>query len=289
MSLRLRGVVGLAAVAVVAFAGLSTAAATRPDPDTWRLVWSDEFDGEPGSSPDASHWWFERGGGPNGWGNNEAQTYTADPANASLDGQGKLRITPTRDAAGSWSSARIQTVRADFAPPPGGRVKIEARIELPAGGQGYWPAFWMLGEPFRSNSGSWPASGEIDVMENVNNSATVHGTLHCGYFPGGPCSEKSGRSHSHALPTPAGQAGAHTYGVLWETAPARLSWQIDGHTYGTLTPADLGRETWDATFGHGYFVLLNVAVGGDLTGPPNAATVPGQSMVVDYVRVHTSF
>jgi beta-glucanase (GH16 family) len=293
--------VGLAAVALTGFTATADELSHARDEGArvvrnpaintampWQPVWSDEFDGPAGAAPDPAQWRFDLGrgpvGGPIGWGNNEVETYTADPANIALDGQGHLRITATRDRTGQWSSARIETARADFAPPAGGSLKVEARIELPGGARGYWPAFWMLGEPFRAHPESWPTAGEIDVMENINNSADVYGTLHCG-TPPGPCHEKSGRTHSYTLPAPAGSAGPHTYTIIWDTAPERLSWQVDGHTYGSLTPADVGRRTWDEAFGHGYYLLLNLAVGGDLPGPPNSLTIPGESMLIDYVRV----
>jgi beta-glucanase (GH16 family) len=122
-------------------------------------------------------------------------------------------------------------------------------------------------------------------MENVNNATNVHGTLHCGVTPGGPCNEKTGRSATKDLGLPAGQAGMHTYAVVWETAPQRLIWSVDGVPYFQLTPKDLGQATWDATFNHGYFLLLNLAVGGDWPGYPNRATVAGASMLVDWIRV----
>jgi beta-glucanase (GH16 family) len=258
----------------------------------WRLVWADEFDGSAGSAPDPATWHYDLGrglpGAAPGWGNGEVETYTADPANIGLDGAGNLRLAATRGPEAQWRSARISTVRADFAPPRGGSMKVEARITLPAGGQGYWPAFWMLGAGYRAHPETWPAPGEIDVMENVNGDDQVHGSLHCDTRPERPCHSKPGLSSSRTLPAPAGLAGPHTYAVVWDTHPDRLRWQVDGQTYGELTPADIGADTWAATFGHGYFLLLDLAVGGDWPGPPNLLTLPGAAMSVDYVRVWTA-
>lgn len=254
----------------------------------WTTIWQDEFDGAGGSPPSARNWLYDLGrgypGGPAGWGNDELQTYTAEPTNAALDGAGRLRLTVTRDAAGSWQSARIETRRADFQPPAGGSLMIEARLGLPTGGQGYWPAFWALGQPFRTGERAWPGAGEIDIMENINNTATIHSTLHCGVQGGGPCNEPSGRGGSVDLPAP---AGFHTYALIWDRDPEHLRWQLDGATYATLTPAAIGRQAWLDTLGHGYFLLLNVAVGGNWAGPPDSNTTAGASMLVDYVRVST--
>ncbi len=213
------------------------------------------------------------------------EEYTADPANVALTGQGDLRITPTL-VDGVWRSARIETRRSDFAPPPGGSLKIEARMQLPAGGKGYWPAFWALGSTFRTHQQVWPRTGELDVMENINNSSSIHGTCTADQLVrGGKCDEPHGLSAVHHLPGSAGSAGPHTYTIIWNTAPQELIWQVDGHTYATATPASVGQQVWQATLGHGYFLILNLAIGGTWPGSPNAATKPGASMLVDWVRV----
>jgi hypothetical protein len=273
--------------------GLLLSAGTASGPrvaavSPWQVVWEDNFDGPAGSLPDQTRWRFDLGhgypGGPTGWGNHELEEYTADPANVSLTGHGGLRITPTLEA-GVWRSARIETRRSDFAPPPGGSLKIEARIQLPAGGKGYWPAFWALGSTFRSHEQVWPRTGELDVMENINNSSSIHGTLHCDQLTGGECDEPHGLSAVHPLPQQAGSAATHTYTLIWNTAPQELIWQVDGHTYATASPADVGEKVWQATLGHGYFLILNLAIGGTWPGYPNAATKPGASMLVDWVTV----
>jgi hypothetical protein len=273
--------------------GLSLAAGTAAAPrvaaaPAWHVVWQDAFTGPAGALPDATQWRFDLGhgyaGGPTGWGNHELQDYTDDPANIALTGRGGLRITPTLQD-GVWRSARIETRRSDFAPPPGGSLKIEARIQLPAGGKGYWPAFWALGSTFRTHQQVWPRTGELDVMENINDSSAIHGTFHCDRLLGGACREPHGLSAVDRLPNAAGSAGTHTYAIIWNTAPEELLWQVDGHTYAAATPASVGRQVWQATLGHGYFLILNLAIGGTWPGSPNAATKPGASMLVDWVKV----
>jgi beta-glucanase (GH16 family) len=213
------------------------------------------------------------------------ETYTNDPRNVSRDGRGNLAITAIRDGSGGWTSARIETRRSDFQPAAGGSLKIEARISLPDGGVGYWPAFWALGSPFRPGHDVLGA-GEIDVLENIDNQPVVYGTLHCGTVSsGGPCHEDTGLAGPYLLPAPAGSAGFHTYAVVWSTAPAQLQWLVDGKPYWTVTPAMTGAEVWASTFGHGYFLLLNLAIGGGWPSDPDASTLTGRSMLVDYVTV----
>jgi ABC-type transport system substrate-binding protein len=165
--------------------------------------------------PSADDWIFDLGhsypGGAPGWGNNELQVYTKDRANIGLDGSGSLRITAVKSGK-QWSSARIETRRTDFQPPPGGQLRIEARLALPAGGPGYWPAFWALGAPFRGDHTTWPQAGEIDVMENINGQNIVHGTLHCGKTEsGGPCKEDTGLTAQRTLPDANGYVNMTLY------------------------------------------------------------------------------
>ncbi|HEX3613802.1 MAG TPA: family 16 glycosylhydrolase [Sporichthyaceae bacterium] len=294
----LGGLVGVAVVGGAALAAvpgpapelrLTTAAASHPAAATaWRTVWQEDFTGPAGTLPSASDWKFDLGrgypDGPSGWGNHELEQYTADPSNVSLDGAGDLRITPTL-VDGVWHSGRIETQRSDFAPPPGGSLKIEARIQLPGGGKGYWPAFWALGNTFRTHEQVWPHTGELDLMENVNNSPVVHGTLHCGQAPGGACDEPHGMSAEADLGQPAGSAGWHTYTLIWNAAPQQLIWQVDGRTYASATSDQVSAQALRGALSHGYFLLFNVAVGGTWPGSPDATTKPGASMLVDWVRV----
>jgi beta-glucanase (GH16 family) len=256
----------------------------------WQPVWTEDFGGAKGSAPSSQNWLVDTGtrypGGAAQWGTGELQTYSTDPANLSLDGEGHLRITATRDAAGAWRSGRVETKRADFRPPAGGRLKMEARVQLPNGGPGYWSAFWALGAPYRPAHTDWPGSGEIDVMENLGSEpGTVHGTLHCGIYAGGPCRETLGLGGADA--TGKTLTGFHTYAVEWDRSKPteELRWTLDGAVYHTVKATDVDAATWQRATGHGFFLLLNVAIGGGWPGPPTAATKPGASMLVDRVTV----
>ncbi|MFB4313796.1 glycoside hydrolase family 16 protein [Actinomadura sp. 21ATH] len=303
----LRRAAVLAALAAVLAAVVPppAGASVPPPPDGWSLVWSDDFDGPAGAPPAAENWIFDIGhgypGGPGNWGTGEIQRYTADPANIGLDGAGNLLITPLRSASGEWTSARIETRRADFKPPDGGILRIEGRIRMPdvvgAQAEGYWPAFWALGSPYRGHYQNWPAIGEFDVMENVNGRNHVWGVLHCGTNPGGPCGEPSGLGAGRACPRAPCQAAMHTYGFEWDrrAAPNELRWYVDGEPFHSVSRSRLDAATWEDMTGHGgYFLLLNVAMGGAFPdgeaghATPGPATVPGRPMIVDYVAVWRS-
>jgi beta-glucanase (GH16 family) len=297
-----------AGAAVIAAAGLAvTGAGAQEQPEAaqaWQLVWADEFNGSAGQQPSTANWIYDLGhsypGGPANWGTGEIAAHTDNPANVAMDGAGNLEITALRDSAGQWTSARIETVRADFKPPAGGTLRIEGRLQLPQvtgeAALGYWPAFWALGSPFRGNHWNWPGIGELDFMENVNGLDWTFGTLHCGVAPGGPCNEYNGIAGQ----TYCGGSchnGFHTYGFEWDDSGAagQLRWYIDGTLYHTIDEGDLPADTWAQMTDHaGYFLLLNLAIGGafpdGVSGrtTPTAATVPGHSMLVDYVRVSTA-
>ncbi|RKT52976.1 glycoside hydrolase family 16 protein [Saccharothrix australiensis] len=295
----------LAAVPAAAFATIPADATAPPTPPGWTLQWADDFTGPAGALPSGSDWIFDLGrsypGGPANWGTGEVQSYTNSPANIALDGAGNLRITALRDNAGNWTSSRIETRRGDFRPPPGGRLAIEGRIRLPdVTGQaalGYWPAFWALGSPYRGNYWNWPGIGEFDVMENVNGLDSVWGVLHCGVSPGGPCNETSGLGNSRACPGSPCQAAFHTYRFEWDESanPARFRWYVDGQQFHTVGRDQFDATTWRNMTSHaGYFVLLNLAMGGAFPdgvagrATPTPATAPGHSMSIDYVAVWTA-
>ncbi|WP_328681656.1 glycoside hydrolase family 16 protein [Streptomyces sp. NBC_00322] len=301
---RTRRTVGVAlAACCLSLAPLSAgapASATR----VWRLELADEFDGAAGSLPDADKWIIDLGtgypGGPPQWGTGEVQTYTADPANLSRDGNGNLRITPLRDRAGRWTSGRIETRRSDFQPPAGGRLRIEARIQLPAvtgpAAEGYWPALWTMGAPFRTGQAPSPAAGEFDIMENVNGLNRIWGVMHCGTPTGGPCNESTGIAATTNCPRTRCTGHFHTYTLEWDrtTEPERLSWYVDGSLYHTVSSAQVDEATWSAATGHGHFILLNLAIGGGFpnalagNSTPTPRTRPGSPMLVDRVTVLTS-
>lgn len=302
----------LAAVAVVllALSGLlvrvavSASAAVPPTPSGWSLVWSDDFNGSANTLPSSSNWIIDTGhaypGGPGNWGTGEIQNYTSSTSNLSLDGSGNLRITPLRSSSGEWTSARIETRRADFKPADGRVLRIESRIQMPNvtgnAALGYWPAFWALGAPYRGNYWNWPAIGEFDIMENVNGLNSVWAVLHCGVNPGGPCNETTGLGASRACPGSTCQSAFHTYRFEWDrsVSPNQLRWYVDGQQFHSVNQAQFDATTWSNMTGHaGYFLLLNVAMGGAFPNAlggqtPTAATVPGRPMTVDYVAVWQS-
>ncbi|WP_431727731.1 carbohydrate-binding protein [Verrucosispora sp. TAA-831] len=303
---RLRLALALITATVTGVAGLAaTADAAVPTPPSgWSLVWSDDFTGSAGTLPSSSNWIIDTGtsypGGPPNWGTGEIQTYTNSTANVSHDGAGNLRITPLRDSSGRWTSARIETVRSNFKAPSGGILAIEGRIQMPnvtgAAASGYWPAFWALGSPYRGNYQNWPGIGEFDVMENVNGLNTVWGVLHCGVAPGGPCDEFNGIGGSRACPGSTCQSAFHTYRFEWDasTSPQQLRWYVDGQLYHSVSQSRVGEPYWSQMTSHaGYFLLLNVAMGGAFPNgvagstTPTSATVPGRPMLVDYVAVYS--
>ncbi|MFD1546644.1 glycoside hydrolase family 16 protein [Nonomuraea guangzhouensis] len=291
--------------ALLVHVAVSAAAAVPPTPSGWSLVWSDDFNGSAGAPPSSANWIVDTGhgypGGPGNWGTGEIQNYTAASSNLGLDGSGNLRITPQRSSSGEWTSARVETTRADFKPADGRVLRIEGRIQMPnVTGQsalGYWPAFWALGQPYRGNYWNWPGIGEFDIMENVNGINSVWGVLHCGVNPGGPCNETTGLGASRACPGSTCQEAFHTYRFEWDrsVSPNQLRWYVDGQQFHSVSQSQLDAGTWANMTGHaGYFLLLNVAMGGAFpdalagSATPTAATVPGRPMVVDYVAVWQS-
>lgn len=255
-----------------------------PTPDTasWPLAWSDEFDGPAGSPPNPEVWGYELGDGSAvglvGWGNNERQYYTDDPANASLDGEGNLRITVLAGdgSLSCWygpcehTSARLTT--RDRRTVQYGR--IEARIQVPEG-FGLWPAFWMLGTNI--DTVPWPACGEIDVMEYVGRWPNeILGSLHGPGYSGG-----SSRSRSVDLGEPVA-AAFHVFAVEWW--PGHIAWFLDGEQYHHVGPSDVSPNAW--VFDQPFYLLLNVAVGGNLGGLVDPNLPVPLSMAVDYVRVY---
>ena len=243
---------------------------------TYQLVWSDEFDGADGSAPDAKKWQILTGGG--GWGNNELEYYTTRPQNVQVSG-GNLVITAIKEdytgpdgVSRNYTSARMQT-KGLFSQ-QGGR--FETRIKLPKG-QGMWPAFWMLGNNI--DTAGWPACGEIDIMENIGKEpAMVHGTLHAPGYPG------AGYTAAYTLPTGAFSDDFHVFAVEWE--PTQLRMYVDGNLYGTFTQSGSPAPTNWPFSTQPFFMLLNLAVGGDWPGAPDATTQFPQQMLVDYVRAY---
>ncbi|MFG2602984.1 glycoside hydrolase family 16 protein [Streptomyces sp. NPDC048514] len=290
----------LGLAAAVATAATAPADASAPTPPAgWTQVFADDFVGPAGAGVSSSDWQYATGtsypGGAAAWGTGEVETMTSSTNNVALDGNGNLLITPRRDASGHWTSGRIETTRTDFQPPAGGKLRVQARIRMPdatgAAAKGYWPAFWMLGSPFRGNYWNWPGVGELDIMENVQGLNTDWATVHCGTSPGGPCNETTGIGGSTSCTGATCQGGFHTYAMEWDrsTGPEEIRFYLDGVVFHTVKASQVDAATWANATGHGYFVILDVAMGGGFPaafgGGPDNGTEPGHPMTVDYVQV----
>ena len=246
-----------------------------------KLVWREEFNG-PGLDPRT--WFLEEGDGSQygipGWGNRELQWYR--PQNARTK-NGHLVIVAHRQRLGEFrfTSARINT-RDRFAFRYG---RIEARIRLP-GGQGIWPAFWLM--PQDSAYGAWPASGEIDIMEARNLGVSgasdggnaVAGTLHFG----GAAPNNASKSAEYAVSGDPTEA-FHDYAIEW--GPDEIRWYVDHICYAVQDAWHSGSAPHPAPFDRPFYIILNLAVGGWFPGPPTPTTEFPAMMLVDYVRVYS--
>jgi beta-glucanase (GH16 family) len=247
-------------------------------------VFSDEFsETNPdntstlGQRPDPKNWGAEVGG--NGWGNNELQYYTDSASNASLDGKGNLAIVARKESTGgrAYTSARLVT-KGRFEQAYG---KFEASIKLPTG-RGIWPAFWLLGA--NGDTNAWPACGEIDVMEQRGQEPQVnHGSLHGPGYSGGAAITQA---ITYSADTPAlddVKPGFHKFTVEWD--PAQIVFSVDEVPYNIVKKSALP-ETNPWVYDHPFYIILNIAVGGDYVGSPTSATAFPQTMLVDWVRVY---
>ena len=231
---------------------------------SYEIVWQDEFDTD--GAPDESKWVYDLGGG--GWGNNELQTYTNNTQNIRKE-DGSLMITAI-NTGGSFTSARIKT-QGKFDQAYG---RFEARIKLPWG-PGIWPAFWLLGADIETNP--WPACGEIDIMEYRGQEPNlIHGSVHGPGYSGGAAITKS-----YGFPNDRFDVEYHLFAVEW--GEDFIQYFVDDVLYQEITPGDL---TGDWVFDHPFFIILNVAVGGDYVGFPTEDTPFPQTMYIDYVRVY---
>jgi hypothetical protein len=289
----------------------ASAGTAPPAPSGWTTAFSDDFAGSAGSGVD-SNWTYDQGTQYNGsgctgnWGTGEVETDTNSTANVSEDGNGDLNVTPV-DSGGSWTSGRIETVADDFEAPAGGEMEVSASVKQPdpSSGLGYWPAFWMLGAGFRSSGAgtsgtmdcsNWPSVGEIDIMEDVNALSEVSGTLHCGVDPGGPCNETDGLG-SGLVACSGCQTGYNTYSVIinrTNTSDESITYYLNGNAYYTVTESQVGTSTWQAAVDHGFFLILDVAIGGAYPNgvcgcsTPTSSTSSGAAMSVSYVAVYTT-
>lgn len=268
----------------------------------WKLVWNDEFDG---AAIDRNKWDFDIGNGffdykshtwVPGWGNEELQYYTDSPDNAFVK-DGALHIRAIKESLHGcgYTSARLKTRKRDGTPLFNqlyGRFEFRAQVPW---GKGLWPALWML--PQTDTYGGWAASGEIDVMEiHGEEPGKTLGSIHFGStYP-----KRSLVTHTHALPKGSLVSDWHVYAVEWD--PGEIRWYLDGEHWATQnfwwscskTQDGAGLEArraadinpWPAPFDHPFYLLMNVAVGGNFPGHPNPITRFPAELVVDYVRVY---
>jgi beta-glucanase (GH16 family) len=246
---------------------------------SWVEVWRDDFDGELGAAPDASKWTPR----VREHGQNAEQDYdTARRENSFLDGQGYLvlraRAEHFVDATGlaseqPYTSARLDT-RGKLEPMYG---KLEARIQLPRGGKGVWPAFWLLGA--NAEEVRWPACGEVDILEMKGSAPSqISGSLHGpGYSGSNPY------TRSRALS--AGNFGDdfHVFALEWTAEGIR--WLVDGRPFHVRTPSGLAADGKTWVFDHPFYIIVNLAIGGLFDGNPDEQTAFPQDMTLDYVSV----
>lgn len=258
---------------------------------------SEEFNTN--GAPDPSIWAFDIGKGPlnDGWGNNELQFYTNRTNNVIVK-DGYLVITAVKESyqGASYTSARLKT-RNLFEKKYG---RFEARIKMPQG-KGMFPAFWMLGSNFceaqaldaannvicdsskpnyETGNVLWPQSGEIDIMEYIGSKPTqVFGTVHGPGYSGG-----EGISKTYTIPNDRFDNDFHIFGIEW--GENYINWYVDNALYNQITRAKVEQEGGQWVFDNSFYMLLNLAVGGNLPGSPNSETVFPQTMLVDYVRVY---
>lgn len=245
----------------------------------YRLVWQDEFNGALGEGIDLTKWSYETGAGCDtptgcGWGNRELQAYTDRPENISMDGNGNLAITARREDFGgvAYTSGRI-TTKGKFEQQYG---RIEARIQMPWG-PGLWPAFWMLGSNI--DVVEWPQSGEIDVVEYRGQEPNIiHGTVH---GPGYSGLSGNAVTKIFGFENDRFDVDFHVFAVEW--GEDFIDFYVDDRPYFRVQPEDVPGE-W--VYNNPFYLLLNVAVGGNFVGFPSSDTPFPQTMLVDYVRVY---
>ncbi|KAK1774655.1 concanavalin A-like lectin/glucanase domain-containing protein [Copromyces sp. CBS 386.78] len=283
-----------ATASLFTFFSLASAGAVPPYPG-YKVLWADEFTGEAGAHPSYSKWNFA----VNTNTNNELQTYTTSNSNIQLSGGSTVQFVPRKDpATGKWTSGRLES-QATFTPAANRTTLVEAAIRFgdlaSSQKKGLWPAFWMLGDAIHHGT-PWPRCGELDIMETINGAMTGYGTVHCGgdangAAVGGPCNEPIGRPNTVALP----DYGWHTWSLsIDRTNPGgdwraeKMSWLLDGKVYATMTGAEINDEgVWATLARSPLFIILNLAVGGDWPGAPDANTMDGfgNMMEVEYVAV----
>ncbi|MDA3649399.1 glycoside hydrolase family 16 protein [Saccharopolyspora indica] len=255
---------------------------TSPD---WRVIWRDDFDGPEGTPVDHDRWTVITG---KPWAAGE-ESYADDTDHLSLDGRGNLRVTVTHTEEQGYVSGWLETSRADFLPPAGGALRIEARVRT-APGLGLDCAMFAWAERMRSLGDEeplqgWYKSGELDLFEVVNTApADVYGVVHSP-----ECHQLPSLGMGTAYTNPGGAPLSddfHTYSVVWTREPDTLTWYLDGHQYLHLTPADTTPEGWlfDQRAFFGLLVVVGSPGGPILPGEPDPAAFPA-TMLVDHVTI----
>jgi hypothetical protein len=311
------GLLAVAAIAAVALGGSPSAsasaapagapaaaaqpAAAQPStvpaaPAGFTTTWSDDFSGAANTGLNTDTWRYDAGPG---WtfGTGEIETMTNSTGNVYQDGNGHLVLKALHtgtDPNANWTSGRVETQADGFGAKPGGVVRMQASIQQPnlntTNGAGYWPAFWMLGAPLRVGV-TWPGSGEVDIMEDINARSSVFGTLHCGVGSGGPCNETSGLGSGERACAGC-QTGYHTYAVEIDRSvqPEQIRYYLDGANYFTLNSGQVDATTWSNAVDHSFYIIFDLAIGGGFPaafgGGPTAATASGGQMNIDYVAVY---
>jgi len=235
----------------------------------WELIWQDEFNGDADKPPNSDNWGYDIG---TDWGNQQLEYDTDRIENVALDGNGNLAITAREESYlnRDYTSGRILT-RDKFESVYG---RYEARIKLPTGA-GIWPAFWMLGSNIKTVG--WPQCGEIDIMEYRGQApSTCYGSLHGPGYSG-----SNAISRQFQLTSDRFDNDFHVFAIEWNTGS--ISWSVDDSVYHVVHKGD---QSGDWVFNRPFFIVLNVAVGGNWIGPPSTYTSFPQTMLVDYVRVY---
>ncbi|KAJ7616317.1 glycoside hydrolase family 16 protein [Mycena polygramma] len=270
---------------------LATASASIPTLNGYEVVWSDDFNGDHGASIDTSKW-DQRAYTPTT--NGEDEIYNAGTGQVHLSGDGQLYIVPTL-SGGEWLSGRVESWTAQ-ACEGGGAMIFQAEIQVPnftgspSKFAGLWPAFWAKGESYRSSGVSWPLCGEWDIFEVTDRLSNQNqGTLHFQDANGNENSDFNGR-----VTYAGGQY--HTWAFKVDRRNAdwtqqQLTWYLDGNEYYHVTGAMVGTfDQWVDLAYKSYYIILDVAVGGDYPGDPTSQTVSGfdASMRVQYVAIYKS-
>ncbi|KAK3938120.1 concanavalin A-like lectin/glucanase domain-containing protein [Diplogelasinospora grovesii] len=259
-----------------------------PSYSGYNLVWSDQFSGASGTSPNTGNWNIITGFLNV---NAELETYTSSTNNVQISGGGTLQIVPWRDstAQDGWTSGRLESTYT-FTPGAGKKTMAEAEIRFGSNAvstkQGIWPAFWILGDSIRHGT-SWPECGELDILETVDGQLTGYGTVHCNVYPGGICNEPNGIQGSIGIP----DQGWHYWRMVWDRTASSwesetITWYMDGQQFQQITGARIGDyTTWTSLMYSPLYFILNVAVGGSWPGNPNSATLDGYGAMMEVAYV----